>query len=282
MASKWIWKRSFKIFFLVFFSRFPTNLTPTKSKTKSTEKVWRGQRSEKDCSNDTFIWTTTARPQQQPGDPDNVNENDAEAEKLFQQFRNVFGNEIGTNLYYALNSEDDSSDDVAHIRIEQMTAEINELTDSSDSTNSKTTTNNNSTTTTTMLSTASSDNIEQTACEEVILTSPTSSSSMYAIRSPSPPLQAYFKYPTHLKAPAQYHPSDSEEEGVTLTEIVEIHRVPSVAPILNDNNNYQNTTTTEDEDLDIESQVNNNNTSCSLSSNLTDSKTLDVRTPIVV
>ena len=158
-----------------------------------------------------------------------------------------------------------------------MTAEMNELTDSSDSTNTKTTT------TTTMLSSPNSDNNEQTACEEVILTSPTSSSSMYAIRSPSPPLQAYFKYPTHLKAPAQYHPSDSEEEGVTLTEIVEIHRVPpSVAPILNDNNNFQNPTTTEDDDLDIESQLNNNNTSCSLSSNLTDSKTLDVRTPIVV
>ncbi|TMW48330.1 hypothetical protein DOY81_006598 [Sarcophaga bullata] len=234
---------------------------------------------EKDCSNDTFIWTTTARPTKQPGDPDNVNENNAEAEKLFQQFRNVFGNEIGTNLYYALNSDDDSSDDVTHIRIEQMMAEINELTDSSDST-----TNTKTTTTTTMLSPNDSDNIEQPLCEEVILTSPTSSSSMYAIRSPSPPLQAYFKYPTHLKAPAQYHPSDSEEEGVTLTEIVEIHRVPSVAPILNDNNNFQNanSTTTEDEDLDIESQVNNNNTSCSLSSNLTDSKTLDVRTPIVV
>lgn len=220
-----------------------------------------------------------SRPQKQPGNADNDKDDDAEALKLFQQFRNVFGNEIGTNLYYALNSEDDSSDaEVAHICIEQMMAEINELTDSTDSTNTKTTT--------TIISPDSSDSIQQPISEEVILTSPTSSSSMYAIRSPSPPLQAYFKCPTHLKAPAQYHPSDSEEEGVTLTEIVEIHRVPSVGPILNDNNNLPATRITteeeEEEDLDIESQVNNNNTSCSLSSNLTDSKTLDVRTPIVV
>ncbi|XP_065358108.1 probable G-protein coupled receptor CG31760 [Calliphora vicina] len=147
-----------------------------------------------------------------------------------------------------------------------MMAEMNELTDSSDST---------SKTTTTIISPDSTE-LEPTVFDDAILQSPTSSSSMYAIRSPSPPLPAYFKYPTHLKAPAQYHPSDSEEEGVTLTEIVEIHRVPSLALITMDNNNFQSG------DLDMESQVNNNNTSCSLSSTLTDSKTLDVRTPIVV
>ncbi|KAM7352206.1 putative G-protein coupled receptor CG31760 [Cochliomyia hominivorax] len=150
-----------------------------------------------------------------------------------------------------------------------MMAELNELTDSTDSTTK---------TNTTIISPDSTD-LEQNIFDDLLLQSPTSSSSMYAIRSPSPPLPAYFKYPTHLKAPAQYHPSDSEEEGVTLTEIVEIHRVPSVALITMDNNNFP---VTREGDLDIESQVNNNNTSCSLSSTLTDSKTLDVRTPIVV
>lgn len=146
-----------------------------------------------------------------------------------------------------------------------MMAEMNELTDSSDS---------NTKTTTTIISPDTTD-LEQPNFEDLMLQSPTSSSSMYAIRSPSPPLTVYFKYPTHLKAPALYHPSDSEEEGVTLTEIVEVHRAPSVALINMENNNYE-------PDLDLESQVNNNNTSCSLSSTLTDSKTLDVRTPIVV
>lgn len=196
---------------------------------------------------------------------------DAEAQKLFQQFRNVFGNEIGTDLYYALNSDDDS-DEVAHLRIEQMMAEMNELTDSSDTTTK---------TTTTVISPDSTD-LEQHVFEETILQSPTSSSSMFAICTPSPLLSTLFKHPTHLKAPAQYHPSDSEEEGITLTEIVEIHRVPSLALITIENNNFHSPLMVHDTDVDMESQVNNNNTSCSLSSTLTDSKTLDVRTPIVV
>lgn len=153
-----------------------------------------------------------------------------------------------------------------------MTAEMNELTDSSD------------TATKTAITIISSDGTDpdQNGSEEVILQSPTSSSSMYAIRSPSPPLQAFLKYPIELKAPAQYHPSDSEEEGITLTEIVEIHRVPSVTLLAIENNNFQPTLSSQDGELDMESQVNNNNTSCSLSSTLTDSKTLDIRTPIVV
>lgn len=153
-----------------------------------------------------------------------------------------------------------------------MMTEMNELTDSFDSTTK---------TNTTILSPDTTD-LEPPVFEEGILQSPTSSSSLYAIRSPSPPLQAFFKYPTHLKAPSQYHLSDSEEESMTLTEIVEIHRVPSVALITIENNNFQSLLQLHDGEVDIESQVNNNNTSCSLSSTLTDSKTLDVRTPIVV
>lgn len=215
---------------------------------------------------------------------------DEETQKLFQQFKSIFGNDADVNLYFALNPYNEDSDDVAHVRIEQMMTEMNELTNSSSSTSKTVTTN---------LSPDSTD-IEPIFEEIIVTPSTTSSSSMSGVRLPSPPYRDLIKHASfQLQQHHQLHypriQVDSDEEGITLTEIVEVHRIPSMALIsLEDNNNPSQLTTTPtittaattttlgDDDADIESNVNNNNTSCSLSSTLTDSKTLDVRTPIVV
>ncbi|XP_011295908.1 probable G-protein coupled receptor CG31760 [Musca domestica] len=197
-----------------------------------------------------------------------------------------------------------------------MMAELNELTHSSNSSSST------SKTVTTNLSPISTDEIEP-IFEEIIVTpstsSATSSSSMYGVRTPTPPfceiikrVSQQYRQPPQLQL---YYPHSQletdDDEGMTITEIVEVHRIPSSAAAvlftIEDNNNPSPATTTptitsasttittttatatrtngtsnDDDDADIESNVNNNNTSCSLSSTLTDSKTLDVRTPIVV
>ncbi|KAH8248520.1 hypothetical protein KR032_000295 [Drosophila birchii] len=81
--------------------------------------------------------------------------------------------------------------------------------------------------------------------------SSTASSSLYAIHTPSPAHPSgVLLMPQNLESPQL-----SQSDSITLTAQVQLHNPPP-----------------EDE----------NNTSCSLSSNLTDSKTLDGRTPIVV
>lgn len=235
---------------------------------------------------------------------------DEETQKLFQQFKSIFGTDADLNLYYALNApvedeeEEGGDDDVAHVRFEQMMAELNELATNSSNSTSKTVTTN--------LSPISSDEIEP-IFEEIIVTpstssSSSSSSSMYGVRTPTPPFQGLIIRANSLQQQQQqqeYYPhsqleTDDDDGGITITEIVEVHRIPSMALYsIGDNNNPSPITTTptvttapttttitttdsNDDEADIESNVNNNNTSCSLSSTLTDSKTLDVRTPIVV
>ncbi|XP_075152227.1 uncharacterized protein LOC142226224 [Haematobia irritans] len=181
-----------------------------------------------------------------------------------------------------------------------MLAELNELTNSSSSATKTVSTN---------LSPISTTDDIQPIFEEIIVTPSTSpSTSTYGERTPTPPFSGLIKrssiqhqvlaYQQQIFYPHSQLETDDDDEGVTITEIVEVHRIPSAALFsIADNNNPSPLTTTtpsittapttttgnsNDDDADIESNVNNNNTSCSLSSTLTDSKTLDVRTPIVV
>ncbi|XP_037927636.1 probable G-protein coupled receptor CG31760 [Teleopsis dalmanni] len=201
---------------------------------------------------------------------------------ILKEFQRIFAPNIDLNIYYNLNadSDQDGSDSVAHIRIEQIVAEINDMSTSSEalSTNSTVLTmmppdtqhDDESTITPTSLNTT-----DEPSLYSAGNTSPTSTSSMFAIRTPSP----YF-----LRPPLPI--TSSADERVTVTEFIEVRRAPTTP---NNNNattaGFENgpigTATTEDED-ELSSQNNNNNTSCSLSSTLTDSRTLDVRTPIVV
>ncbi|XP_059220616.1 probable G-protein coupled receptor CG31760 [Stomoxys calcitrans] len=183
-----------------------------------------------------------------------------------------------------------------------MLAELNELTNSSSPTTKTVSTNLSPISTT--------DGIDPIFEEIVVTPSTSSSSSTYGERTPTPPYSELIKRASiqHIQlAPGLlpiFYPhsqleTDEDEEGITITEIVEVHRIPSAALFsIADNNNPSPLTTTtptittaptttttgnsNDDEADIESNVNNNNTSCSLSSTLTDSKTLDVRTPIVV
>ncbi|XP_054083485.1 probable G-protein coupled receptor CG31760 [Zeugodacus cucurbitae] len=105
-----------------------------------------------------------------------------------------------------------------------------------------------------------------------IPSSTTSTSSMYAIRTPSP-IRFHL-----LESPS------SELDAITITELVEVHCAPLKA---HDGSANMSDLMVGEQSVvgvniadDFPSQ--NNNTSCSMSSTLTDSKTVDVRTPIVV
>lgn len=174
---------------------------------------------------------------------------------LLRQFRRIFAPivEDSLQLYYELNSqldvagEDDDDDAVQHIRIHRTVAELNELTSSEEETLM-----------TQLQSAPEQPELELPSVDSSSTISTTSSSCLYAMHTPPPPC---------LESP------QSEVcEPLTITEQVQLH-----APPANNNNAPE---------LDLEEQqdssINNNNTSCSLSSTLTDSKTLDARTPIVV
>lgn len=217
------------------------------------------------------------------------------SDDVLKQFKRAFGPEADINLYFGLNSDsDEDSSDMAYIRIEQLMAEINGVHTAS---NNNSSSSASSRTRQTLISSESTD--MEPLFEEDVIMSPTSSSSLYAIRSPSPLMMigGGFARPYCFNERDELlTQQDSDEEGITLTEVVEVHRVPSLALIaLHDGNNAVTTTTsssstayhttTEMESHDYEdsnTNNNNNNTSCSISSNLTDSKTLDNRTPIVV
>lgn len=163
-------------------------------------------------------------------------------------------------------SDDNDSDDhssIAHIRLEQLMAELHDVPNSSQS----------STKTVTTALTGSENSDILTIYEDITTNSPTSSSSTYAIQTPSPSLEFLLKRSsTQFQFQTQ---TISDDDAMTLTEIVEIHRAPSIALIPFNNDQLLAI------EMDMESQQ-NNNTSCSLSSTLTDSKTLDIRSPIVV
>ncbi|KAI9583866.1 hypothetical protein GQX74_010201 [Glossina fuscipes] len=231
---------------------FPTSLTPTKCRLNK-EKY------------KNYVWSTTDH------DSDN-NVFDDNGQELFKQFKEIFIPEDDINSwYYALNasSDDDDSDDdnssIAHIRLEQLMAELHDVPNSSQS----------STKTITTALTGSEHSDMLTIYEDITTNSPTSSSSTYAIQTPSPSLEFLLKRSsTQFQFQTQ---TISDDDAMTLTEIVEIHRAPSIALIPFNNDNLLAI------EMDMESQLNNNNnTSCSLSSTLTDSKTLDIRSPIVV
>lgn len=134
------------------------------------------------------------------------------------------------------------SDDAEHVRIHQTVAHLNEVNSSEEET---------------MVTQVNSPSPPPVAVEEPLLPlssdSSTASSSLYAIHTPSPAHPSgLLLMPQNLESPLL-----SRSDPLTLTEQVQVqlHNPPP-----------------EDE----------YNTSCSLSSNLTDSKTLDGRTPIVV
>ncbi|BFF96092.1 probable G-protein coupled receptor0 [Drosophila madeirensis] len=172
-----------------------------------------------------------------------------EEAELLRQFRRLFAPILDDSLqlYYKLNEPDRL--DTEHIRIHQTVAQLNELTSSEEET-----------IVTQVNSPSPSPSPSPPVDVELLLPlsscSSTSSSSLYAIHTPSP------AHPSGLLLQPQYLDSptllQSCSESRTITEQVQLHNPPQQ---LN-----------EDE----------NNTSCSLSSNLTDSKTLDGRTPIVV
>uniref|UniRef100_A0A034WC02 Putative G-protein coupled receptor CG31760 n=1 Tax=Bactrocera dorsalis TaxID=27457 RepID=A0A034WC02_BACDO len=103
-----------------------------------------------------------------------------------------------------------------------------------------------------------------------IPSSSTSSSSMYAIRTPSP---IRFRL---LESPS------SDIDGITLTEMVEVHCPPTNALDVRVNMEHLLVEDQNGVGVTDEFASQNNNTSCSMSSTLTDSKTVDVRTPIIV
>lgn len=177
---------------------------------------------------------------------------------LLRQFHRIFAPivEDSLQLYYELNSQFDD-DAVQHVRIHRTVAELNELTSSEEET--------------LMTQLQSGPELEPErepeleqelpSVESSSTISTTSSSCLYAMHTPPPPC---------LESPQ----SEMGAEPLTITEQVQLHAPPG------DNNNA------EQEERELEEQqdssINNNNTSCSLSSTLTDSKTLDARTPIVV
>lgn len=183
---------------------------------------------------------------------------------LLRQFQQFFAPivEDSLQLYYKLNEQhdgaehEDSDVDVQHIRIHRTVAELNELTSSEEET-----------LITQLNSPSPLPQPVDTPLPELPATpsgssmSSTSSSCLYAIHTPSPAQQ--------LESPQ----SVVSDAPLTITEQVQLH-----APPHGDNNNVIDGF----EDDPNSSSHNNNNTSCSISSTLTDSKTLDGRTPIVV
>lgn len=184
---------------------------------------------------------------------------------LLRQFRQLFAPIVDDSLqlYYQLNESDT---DVQHIRVHRTVAELNELTSSEEET---------------LITQLNSPSPlpqpvetpppppplpeEETPSVSSIMSS-TSSSCLYAIHTPSPAQR--------LESPQ----SEVSEAPLTITEQVQLHAPPSSH---GDNNNIIVINDGLDDDPNSSSH-NNNNTSCSISSTLTDSKTLDGRTPIVV
>lgn len=183
---------------------------------------------------------------------------------LLRQFRQLFAPIVDDSLqlYYQLNESDT---DVQHIRVHRTVAELNELTSSEEET---------------LITQLNSPSPlpqpvetpppppplpeEETPSVSSMMSS-TSSSCLYAIHTPSPAQR--------LESPQ----SEVSEAPLTITEQVQLHAPPSSH---GDNNNIIINDGLDDDPNS--SSHNNNNTSCSISSTLTDSKTLDGRTPIVV
>lgn len=244
------------------------NATPLKCKSPK-GKVWRGQRSVKDCSINVvdkhgkvvddaidFSFYQQAGEQQQQQQEEEGNEearisNDAD---LLRQFRRLFAPIVDDSLqlYYQLNEEDDRMDtDVQHIRIHRTVAELQELTSSEEET-----------LVTQLNSPLPMEPPLPATPSGSSMSSSTSSRCLYAIHTPLPGQR--------LESPLSMSASASSEPH-TITEQVQLHAPP--LHIRNNNNN---------EEDEPSCSHNNKNTSCSLSSTLTDSKTLDGRTPIVV
>lgn len=184
---------------------------------------------------------------------------------LLRQFRQLFAPIVNDSLklYYQLNESDT---DVQHIRIHRTVAELNELTSSEEET---LITQLNSPSPLPQLVETPTPTPTQLPLQEETpsvssMMSSTSSSCLYAIHTPSPAQR--------LESPQ----SEVSEAPLTITEQVQLHAPPSSHA---DNNNIINDGLDDDPNS---SSHNNNNTSCSISSTLTDSKTLDGRTPIVV
>lgn len=182
--------------------------------------------------------------------------------ELLRQFRQLFAPIVDDSLqlYYQLNESDT---DVQHIRVHRTVAELNELTSSEEET--LITQLNSPSPLPQPVETPSPQPLplEETPSVSSMMSS-TSSSCLYAIHTPSPAQR--------LESPQ----SEVSEAPLTITEQVQLHAPPSSH---GDNNNIINDGLDDDPNS---SSHNNNNTSCSISSTLTDSKTLDGRTPIVV
>ncbi|XP_052851203.1 probable G-protein coupled receptor CG31760 [Drosophila gunungcola] len=134
-------------------------------------------------------------------------------------------------------------DDAEHVRIHQTVAQMHELTSSEEET---------------MVTQVNSPSppVEVELLLPLSSNTSTASSSLFAIHTPSPAHPSgLLLIPQNLESPML-----SCSDAITITEQVQLHNPPYHLQVLEDENN----------------------TSCSLSSNLTDSKTLDGRTPIVV
>ncbi|KAH8241518.1 hypothetical protein KR026_010134 [Drosophila bipectinata] len=165
---------------------------------------------------------------------------------LIEQFQRLFAPILDDSLrlYYQLNDSDDA--EAEHVRIHQTVAQLSEATSSEEEA-----------TQVTRVNTPTPPPAEVELLLPSSSESSTASSSLYAIHTPSP------AHPSGLVLIPQNLESSlllSGSEVHTVTEHVQLHLPP------------QDLLAIEDE----------NNTSCSLSSNFTDSKTLDGRTPIVV
>ncbi|XP_039147219.1 probable G-protein coupled receptor CG31760 [Drosophila simulans] len=169
-------------------------------------------------------------------------EQDKEEEALIAQFRRLFAPILDDSLNLYYQLND--LDDTEHVRIHQTVAQMNDLTSSEEET---------------MVTQVNSPS-PPPVCVELLLPissdSSTASSSLYAIHTPSPAHPSgVLLVPQNLESPLL-----SGSDAITITEQVQLHNPPHHLQLFEDENN----------------------TSCSLSSNLTDSKTLDGRTPIVV
>lgn len=180
---------------------------------------------------------------------------------LLRQFRQLFAPIVNDSLqlYYQLNESDT---DVQHIRIHRTVAELNELTSSEEETLISQL--NSPSPLPQLVETPTPLPLQEETPSVSSMMSSTSSSCLYAIHTPSPAQR--------LESPQ----SEVSEAPLTITEQVQLHAPPSSHA---DNNNIINDGLDDDPNS---SSHNNNNTSCSISSTLTDSKTLDGRTPIVV
>ncbi|XP_016984615.1 probable G-protein coupled receptor CG31760 [Drosophila rhopaloa] len=165
----------------------------------------------------------------------------SEEAALIEQFRRLFAPILddSLSLYYQLNELDNAE----HVRIHQTVAQLHELTSSEEET---------------MVTQVNSPSppVDVELLLPLSSGTSTSSSSLYAIHTPSP------AHPSGVLLMPQFleSPMLSCSDAITITEQVQLHSPPHHLQVLEDENN----------------------TSCSLSSNLTDSKTLDGRTPIVV